>query len=53
MSSIGILGGMGPSATVDFMDKIIQLTPAACDQDQQTLHRRFRGTFLRGGSPLP
>ena len=33
MSRIGILGGMGPSATVDFMDKIIQLTPATRDQE--------------------
>lgn len=33
MSSIGVLGGMGPSATVDFMDKIVQLTPATCDQE--------------------
>ena len=33
MSRIGVLGGMGPSATVDFMDKIIQLTPATRDQE--------------------
>lgn len=33
MSRIGVLGGMGPSATVDFMDKIIRLTPATRDQD--------------------
>lgn len=32
MSRIGILGGMGPSATVDFMDKLIRLTPATRDQ---------------------
>ncbi|MDC8103394.1 amino acid racemase [Chryseobacterium sp. PTM-20240506] len=30
---IGILGGVGPSATVDFMNKIIQSTPAQKDQD--------------------
>ena len=30
---IGILGGMGPEATVDCFDKIIQNTPAAKDQD--------------------
>ncbi len=29
---IGIVGGMGPSATVDLMDKIIRCTPAATDQ---------------------
>jgi len=31
--TIGILGGMGPEATVDCFDKIIRNTPAAKDQD--------------------
>jgi aspartate racemase len=31
--TIGILGGMGPEATVDCFDKIIKNTPAARDQD--------------------
>ncbi|CDF79537.1 aspartate racemase [Formosa agariphila KMM 3901] len=30
---LGIVGGVGPSATVDFMNKIIQSTPATKDQD--------------------
>jgi aspartate racemase len=30
---LGVVGGVGPSATVDFMDKIIRLTPASRDQD--------------------
>ena len=30
---VGVLGGMGPDATVDFMAKVIALTPAAKDQD--------------------
>jgi len=30
---IGIVGGVGPSATVDLMNKIIALTPAKRDQD--------------------
>ncbi|MDP4023257.1 amino acid racemase [Methylobacterium sp. NEAU 140] len=30
---LGILGGMGPMATVDFMGKIVRATPAARDQD--------------------
>lgn len=30
---LGILGGVGPSATVDFMNKIIANTPADKDQD--------------------
>ncbi len=29
----GVLGGMGPEATVDFMAKVIALTEASCDQD--------------------
>lgn len=33
---IGILGGMGPSATCDFFKKIIDLTPAT--KDQEHLH---------------
>jgi len=30
---VGVLGGMGPDATVDFMSKVIALTPADKDQD--------------------
>ena len=30
---IGILGGMGPEATVDFFHKVVTLTPAKRDQD--------------------
>ncbi len=30
---VGVLGGMGPDATVDFMSKVISLTPAEKDQD--------------------
>ncbi len=30
---LGVVGGVGPSATVDFMDKIIRHTPASRDQD--------------------
>lgn len=29
---IGVLGGMGPMATIDFMAKVVALTPATCDQ---------------------
>lgn len=32
-SMLGILGGMGPMATVDFMGKIVRNTPASCDQE--------------------
>ena len=31
--TVGVLGGMGPEATVDFMSKVIALTPADHDQD--------------------
>jgi aspartate racemase len=30
---LGVLGGMGPLATVDFLQKLVQLTPAASDQE--------------------
>lgn len=30
---IGVLGGMGPAATADFYQKLIQATPAKTDQD--------------------
>jgi len=30
---VGVIGGMGPDATVDFMTKVIEKTPAGCDQD--------------------
>jgi aspartate racemase len=31
--TVGVLGGMGPEATVDFMSKVIAATPAEKDQD--------------------
>jgi aspartate racemase len=34
---IGVLGGMGPLATVDFMQKVIEATPAEHDQDHVPL----------------
>ena len=61
MSLIGVLGGMGPSATVDFMDKIIQLTPATRDQEHLPViianlpHVPDRSSAIlgRGEDPLP
>jgi len=55
----GVLGGMGPDATVDFMAKIIALTPA--DKDQDHLHMLVdhnptvpnRQTFILGGDEDP
>lgn len=37
MRLVGVLGGMGPMATVDFMAKVIAATPAAVDQDHVPL----------------
>jgi aspartate racemase len=55
----GVLGGMGPDATVDFMAKVIALTPA--DKDQDHLHMLVdhnptvpnRQTFILGGDEDP
>ena len=58
---VGVLGGMGPEATVDFMSKVISLTPGEDDQDHvrllvdQNPHVPNRQeALLRGGeSPGP
>ncbi|MGI9221515.1 MAG: aspartate/glutamate racemase family protein [Woeseiaceae bacterium] len=31
--TVGVLGGMGPEATVDFMATVVAMTPASTDQD--------------------
>ena len=31
--TIGVIGGMGPAATVEFFRRLVAATPAACDQD--------------------
>ena len=33
LKTIGVLGGMGPAATVDFLAKVIAATPARADQE--------------------
>ncbi|PMS18569.1 aspartate racemase [Trinickia dabaoshanensis] len=64
MALIGILGGMGPLATVDFMEQVIALTSSAgasCDQQHLELlvahltHIPDRSEALLGNgeSPLP
>lgn len=61
MKAIGIIGGMGPGATLDLFQKIIALTPARNDQDHlHLLIDNFpqipdRTAFLmgKGESPLP
>lgn len=31
--TVGVIGGMGPAATLDFQARLLAATPAACDQD--------------------
>jgi aspartate racemase len=58
---LGVLGGMGPLATVDFMHKLVQEMPAAVDQDHvpvvawNVAQIPDRQKFLAGTgeSPLP
>ena len=58
---IGILGGMGPEATLDLFSTIIRLTPAKKDQDhiQVLIHSnpkipdRTEAIAQHGESPLP
>ena len=61
MKTIGIIGGMGPMATVDLMQKIIQATDA--HEDQEHIHilvdnntdipDRTAAILGQGPSPLP
>jgi aspartate racemase len=64
MALIGILGGMGPLATVDFMERVIALTSSAgASRDQQHLELlvahlphipdRSEAMLGNGESPLP
>lgn len=61
MSMIGVFGGMGPLATVDFLDKLVRLTPASRDQDHLPflvvnlphIHDRSRAILGSGRDPLP
>lgn len=58
---IGILGGMGPEATLDFFGKIIQSTPATIDQEHLRLiidnnpkiADRTEAILEKGESPVP
>ena len=61
LKTIGILGGMGPAATVDLMNRIISMTDAECDQnhipmlvDNNTRIPDRTEAILHGGaSPVP
>ncbi|HBY58010.1 MAG TPA: aspartate racemase [Candidatus Atribacteria bacterium] len=58
---IGILGGMGPEATIDLFYKIIKFTPAKKDQDHlriiidnnPRIPDRTAAILSKGESPLP
>jgi aspartate racemase len=59
MKKLGILGGMGPAASAEFVNRLIRQTPATCDQE----HIPFvlwnepripdRSTSIRSGDNLP
>jgi aspartate racemase len=59
--SLGVLGGMGPMATVDFLKKLTEKTPATCDQEHIpivlygdcTVPDRTAFAKGEGPSPLP
>ena len=59
MSMIGVLGGMGPAATVDFLDKVVRLTPASRDQEHIPViaaslpHVPDRSACILGTGPDP
>lgn len=57
--TVGVLGGMGALATVDFLHKLVEATPASCDQEHVPLLVRFcpevpdRVEALLGKGPSP
>ena len=57
--TVGVLGGMGALATVDFLQKLVAATPAANDQEHVPLLVRFcpqipdRADALLGRGPSP
>lgn len=61
MGFLGVIGGMGPLATADFLRKLAEETPARCDQDHvpvlvwgDCIAPDRTEALLRGGSsPLP
>jgi len=59
--TVGVLGGMGPAATVEFFRRLVGATAAAVDQDHlrilidndPTIPDRTAGILGRGPSPAP
>jgi aspartate racemase len=60
-SVVGILGGMGPSATADFLAKLVARTPVSAEADHLSvalwsnpeIPDRTRALLGRGPSPVP
>jgi len=56
---VGVIGGMGPDATVDFMSRVIACTPAQADQDhirmviEHNPHIPSRQMAMRGEGENP
>lgn len=58
---VGVIGGMGPYATIDFMSKVLKYTPANSDQDHVRMlvdqnprtPSRQRALTRKGDSPGP
>ncbi|MDR6498172.1 aspartate racemase [Burkholderia ambifaria] len=58
---VGVIGGMGSASTVDFLEKIVQLTPAKKDQDHISwvtlnlayIPDRSAAVLGNGENPLP
>lgn len=61
LPTLGVIGGMGPLATVDFIKKVVLGTPARCDQEHLPLvvcsipqiPDRSTAILEDGPSPLP
>lgn len=59
MRTIGVIGGMGPAATVDFLDRIVRGVAAADDRDHPRIlvdsnpHVPDRNAALAGNGPSP
>lgn len=58
-ATVGVLGGMGPAATVDFFDRLVRGTPVGRDQDHPRVlidcnpHLPDRNLALKGAGPSP
>jgi len=56
---VGVIGGMGPDATIDFMSRVLQETPGTRDQDhvrmliEQNPHIPSRQLAMRGEGENP